>query len=400
MNSRERIRNAVNHKTTDKLPVDFGAMRSTGIQAIAYNKLLKHLGRTDEKAIVYDIFQQLADPAPALIDLMGGDVRQVHRLKPAFGIDIKAWKDGILPDGSACTVPAGFTPVKNEKGGFEVISGGIPIASMPEGGLYFDQTIHPYAGASSIADIDRIPAGTVDKEEIPFVKAEAEALYTSSDKALLFAFGGNILEAGQLDFGYEQLYMNLALEPELMHHYFGRLVESYLENLNALIPVLEPYIDIVQFGDDLGTQVALQISADMYREMIKPYHKMLFRHVRDRWPKLKVFFHSCGAIADLIPDLIDAGIQILNPVQISAKGMEPAFLKKEFGADLTYWGGGVNMQETVVTGSIEDIKAEARRNIEIFSKDGGYVFTQVHNIQANVPPEKVLAIYEAAREYR
>jgi uroporphyrinogen decarboxylase len=159
-------------------------------------------------------------------------------------------------------------------------------------------------------------------------------------------------------------------------------------------------IDIVQFGDDLGTQVALQISTEMYREMIKPYHRRIFHHVRDKWPQLKVFFHSCGAIADLIPDLIDAGVEVLNPVQISAKGMDAVMLKREFGKDISFWGGGADMQQTVVNGTLEDIKDEVRRFIDIFSRDGGYVFTQVHNIQANVPPEKIMAIYETAAEYR
>ncbi len=400
MNSRERIRTSLNHRTPDKLPVDFGGMRSTGIQAIAYNRLLSHLGITGEKAVMYDVFQQLADPSPKVVDLLHGDVLQVHRLCPAFGIDILEWKDGILPDGSSCLVPAGFTPRKNAKGGFDVISGGEVIASMPEGSLYFDQVVHPHSDAATSADIDRVKLEQVTRQEIDFVSSLAAERRAQSDKALLFAFGGNVLEAGQLDFGYENFYMNLALEKELMHYYFGRLAEYHIASLDALIPPMAEDIDIVQFGDDLGTQVALQISTEMYREMIKPYHKKIFGHVRDRWPQLKVFFHSCGAIADLIPDLTDAGVEVLNPVQISAKGMDAAMLKREYGKDISFWGGGADMQQTVVNGTLKEIKDEVRRFIDIFSRDGGYVFTQVHNIQANVPPEKIMAIYETAAEYR
>ncbi len=400
MNPRERIRTALAHHQPDRLPIDFGGMRSTGIQAVAYNKLLTHLGLKGESTRLYDIFQQLAEPSETMVDRFNGDVLQVHRLCPAFGVDILEWKDGRLPDGSACLVPKGFNPVRNAKGGLDVVHAGQVIATMPEGGLYFDQVIHPYADAVTPADVETIIIEPLDDREAGFLASQAARKRAASDKALLFAFGGNILEAAQLDFGYETFYMNLALEPQLMHYYFGRLAEYYIQALDTLIPAMADDIDLIQFGDDLGTQEATQISVDMYREMIKPYHTRIFHHARRRWPRLKVFFHSCGAIADLIPDLVDAGVEVLNPVQISAKGMDPARLKREFGKDLSFWGGGVNMQQTVVTGSIQDIKDEARRNIEIFSKDGGYVFTQVHNIQANVPPEKVLAIYEAAAEFR
>jgi uroporphyrinogen decarboxylase len=400
MNERERIRAALDHKSPDKLPVDFGGMRSTGIQAIAYNKLLSHLGISDEKAVVYDIFQQLAEPSIKMVDRFNGDVLQVHRLCPAFGIDILSWKEGTLPDGSSCRVPENFSPVTNAKGGLDIIADGRVIATMPEGSPYFDQVIHPYSEATSFRDIDVIPLAPVTKEETDFVTALAGQKRTESSKALLFAFGGNILEAGQLDFGYENFYMNIALEKKLMHYYFNRLSDYYIESLDALLPSIADDIDLVQFGDDLGTQESLQISLEMYREMIKPYHSRIFGHVRSKWPQLKVFFHCCGAIFDLIPDLIDAGVEVLNPVQISAKGMDAAMLKKEFGRDISFWGGGADMQQTVVNGTIDQIKDEVRRYIDIFSRDGGYVFTQVHNIQANVPPEKILAIYDTAAEYR
>lgn len=401
MDSRERIRSALSHQEPDKLPIDFGGMRSTGIQAVAYNKLLAYLGLDNEETRLYDVFQQLAEPSERVVDLMHGDVLQVHRLCPAFGIDILSWKEGILPDGSPCMVPSGFSPVKNEKGGLDILSAeGERIATMPEGSLYFDQVIHPCAGAGSVADINSVPLPGVTEEEISFVQKQAKTIREKSDKALLFAFGGNILEAGQLDFGYEEFYMNLALEKKLMHYYFDRLAEYYIASLDALIPPMAEDIDLIQVGDDLGTQVALQISVEMYREMIKPYHQKIYRYARDKWPDLKIFLHSCGAIAELIPDLIDAGVEVLNPVQISAKGMDPAFLKREYGRDITFWGGGADMQQTVVNGTIKDIKDEVRRLIDTFTGGGGFVFTQVHNIQANVSPERIMAIYETAAEYR
>lgn len=400
MTAQELIKTALQHREPEKLPIDFGAMRSTGIQAVAYNRLLSHLGMNDEDNRVYDVFQQLAEPSEKVVDRMNGDVMQVHRLCPAFGIDILSWKDGVLPDGSACLYPEGYNPVKNKKNGEDILIGGNVVATRPEGGLYFDTVTHPYIDVSSNSEIDKIPVPEISGHELTFLRGQAQSKRNSTDKALLFAFGGNILEAGQMDFGYEAFYLNLALNPELMHYYFSRLTENYICHLDAIMPEIAGNIDLIQFGDDLGTQLAPQISVPMYRDMIKPYHKKLFRYVRDKWPQVSVFLHSCGAIFDLIPDLIDCGVEVLNPVQVSAAGMDPVSLKKEFGRDLTFWGGGADMQQTVNRGSIQDIKDEVRRFIGIFSRDGGYVFTQVHNIQADVPPEKIMAIYETAAEYR
>ena len=379
MTSLKRIRKALEHREPDKLPIDFGGMRSTGIQAIAYNRLLKHLGINDEKAKVYDVFQQLAEPSPEVVEKLNGDVYQVHRLRPAFGIDILGWREGTLPDGSDCLFPDGYVPVPKAGGGEDILVDGTIIASRPEGGLYFDQMIHPYADVQTRDDVNRVPLAPVEDAEIRFVSGNARALRADTDKALLFAFGGNILEAGQLDFGYETFYMNLALQTDLMNYYFGRLADSYISALDALMPSLAPSIDLIQFGDDLGTQVAPQISPEMYRTMIKLWHRKLFTHVRDRWPEVK---------------------NILQHFMDDKGGWDPVTLKNEFGKDLVFWGGGADMQQTVAKGSIPEIRDEVRRLIDIFSRDGGYVFTQVHNIQADVSPDKVMAIYETAAEYR
>lgn len=400
MNSRERIRAAVNHKEPDMLPIDFGAMRSTGINAIAYNHLTDYLGYKDKKAKVYDIFQQLADPDMEIVDLLGGDAVQAHRLYPAFGINIKSWKGSKLQDGSDCLVPADFSPIVNERGDYDIVQGGIVIARMPKDGFYFDQVYRPYGEAETTKDIDKVRIDSMTEEEIIFLRKETKNLHNNTGKAVLMAYGGNIFEAGQINFGYEKFYIDMALNKKLMHHYFEKITENYLDELKRLMPVVGDYIDLIQVGDDLGTQIAPQISIVMYREMIKPYHKRIYRYIRDNFPTIKVFLHSCGAIYEYLPDLIDAGVEVINPVQISAKGMDPQKLKNEFGKDLTFWGGGANMQETVVRGTIQDIKDEVRRLIDIFSPGGGYVFNQIHNIQANIEPEKILAIYEAAKEYR
>lgn len=400
MNSRERIIETLYHREPDVLAIDFGGMRSTGISAIAYNKLKSYLGIKGGHTKLYDIFQQLAEPEMELLNILGGDVVQLHRYAPAFGVTIESWKSSKLQDGSDCLVPEAYNPRINEKGDAEIWDHNTIIAKMPQGGFYFDQVYHPYENVETFEDIDRIPIQRITDEELKYLELEAKRLYETTDKAILGAFGGNILEAGQLLWGYEKFYTDLALNPDLVHYWLDKLTAAYLNDLEKYLKAVGKYINVIQMGDDLGTQEAPQISGSMYREMIKPYHKRQYEYIRNNYPGVKVFLHSCGAIYDLIPDLIDAGVEVLNPVQISAKGMDPAKLKKEFGKDIVFWGGGANMQHTVNTGTIDQIKAEVKELIEIFSPGGGYVFNQVHNIQANILPEKVMAIYETALSYR
>lgn len=401
MTSRERILTALRHEEPELLPIDFGGMRSTGINALAYQKLKKYLGiNIDQPLKLYDVFQQLAEPELEIVKRLGGDVVQAHRYCPAFGLKIDAWKPGKLQDGSDCLVPINYNPVKNERGELEIRDGKTVIAKMPVNGLYFDQVYHPYENVETFADIDRIPITEVTDEELQFLGKEVKILYENTDKAILFAFGGNIFEAGQINWGYEKFFIDLSLNPDLVHYYFQKITDAYMRDLEKIMPVIGKYIHLIQFGDDLGTQEALQISPKMYREMIQPYHARQYQYIRNNYPNVKVFLHSCGAIYDLLPDLIDAGIEVLNPVQISAKGMDPVKLKKEYGKRITFWGGGANMQYTVPGGTIEHIKKEVKELISIFAPGGGYVFNQVHNIQANISPEKILAIYDTALESR
>ena len=403
MNSRERILATINHEQPDKLAIDFGGMRSTGISAIAYNKLKAHLGLPQETTKLYDIFQQLAEPEMELIDRFGGDVVQIHRLYPAFGISIDAWKPWILQDGSPCLAPAGYNPIRNAHGDLDIIDPetGVIISRMPQGGLYFDLVTRYLSDVDyETSELDRLmQPQPMSEKELQFIEQQClQARKTG--KATLFAFGGNIFEAGQSDFGYERFYCDLAAEPEFLHAYFAKLTESYMGQLKVLLERVGQYIDIIQFGDDLGTQTASQISPKMYCEMIQPYHATMYQYVRKNYPHVKVFLHSCGAIFNLIPHLIEAGIEILNPVQITATGMDPKSLKREFGKQITFWGGGARMQTTAETGSPQDLYREARELIDIFSPGGGYVFNQIHNILASVPPEKVLAIYQAGLDAR
>ena len=259
---------------------------------------------------------------------------------------------------------------------------------------------HRFANVESVQDIDHLKGEVISDEELTYLAEQARRMYEETDYAILGAFGGNIFEAGQMEFGYETYFAHLAAEPDIIHRYNRIITDAYMLSLEKYLEAVGRYIDVIQFGDDLGTQLSLQISPDMYREMIKPYQMEQYQFVRKNYPNVKVFLHSCGAISGLIPDLIDAGVEVLNPVQLSAKGMDAARLKAEYGNALTFWGGGINTQTTLTTGTIREIEDEVRENMRIFSPGGGFVFTQIHNIQANIPPEKIMAVYNTAADCR
>lgn len=404
MTSRERIQAVLNHREPDILPIDFGSHRSAGMGAQAYNNLKKYLGYSTETTKLYDLMQQLAVPERFLIDKFGGDLMQVLQLKPAFGVKIDRWKCGYLPCGDLSLVPYDFNPVINANGDYEIHNvEGKCIAKRPKEGIYYDNTNYFLNSVDSIEELKKkMILPVVTDEELDFMEVQAKELYYNTDKALVVHVGCAVFEEGQQEFGFEDFYYNLAAEKEMIHYWAETLTDAYCVMLDRILDRIGKYIDIALFGgDDLGTQQSTQLSVDMYREMIKPYHKKIYQFVHKKNPSVKVGLHCCGAIRTLMPELIDAGVQVLNPIQISAKNMDPKELKEEFGKDLVFWGGGADMQGFV--NAVSDPKAiydHVRRLIEIFAPGGNFIFAPVHNILDNVAPEKVLAIFQAALDYR
>lgn len=405
MTSRERIRAALNHEKPDVLPIDFAGHRSSGISAIAYNRLKMHLGYARETTKLYDVMQQLAIPEDFILDRLGGDVVQVRRLVSAFQVKGDRYKVSELPDKSPCMVPYDLNPVVNGKGDFEIHDNetGELLAVRPKDGTLYDSVRYYLEDVETLEELqEQLVLPVVTEEELAFIEVQARELYYNTDKALIMHAGCSVFEQGQQDFGYENWACHLLLEKEMVHEWAEKMTDAYVVNLQKMLDRVGKYLDVLIFGgDDLGNQIQPQLSPELYREMIKPYHKKIFRFVRDHYPGVKVALHSCGAIYDLIQDLIEAGVQVLNPVQISAKGMDPVKLKREFGKDLVFWGGGADMQQFVAgTSNIEDIYRHSSELIEIFNQDGGFVFNQCHNILDEVSPEKILAIYQAALDCR
>jgi uroporphyrinogen decarboxylase len=231
-----------------------------------------------------------------------------------------------------------------------------------------------------------------------WLKKECAAARQSTDRAIMIAFGGNLLEGLNFLYSIEGSLLLLAGDRQEAARVLDLLVESYLENLEKLLDAVGDNADIIQMGDDLGSQQATLISPAMYREIFKPRHRRLFRFIKDR-SRLKIFMHSCGSIRGVLGDLIDCGIDIINPVQTNTQGMEPAELKREFGRHVTFWGGGCETQTVLHSGSPEDVERMVRERLEVFAPGGGYVFNQIHNIMANIPPANAIAMFDAAYRY-
>jgi uroporphyrinogen decarboxylase len=392
---------ALNHEEPDRVPIDLGGMRSTGISAVAYNKLKKHLGITTGETRIYDTWQQLADPEPEILELFHTDVLQLYRFTSNWGLKLYSFKPGTCADGSPAMVPENLNPVVSPDGSKEIRGPeGELLAKMPANGYYYENMYHPLTDVASIEELDdlfKFPA--LSDEEADKLEERAKYLYEKTDKAILGEFIGTFYEQGQADFGYENYYYNIAAEKELIHHYNERLLEVYLANLKKYLSKVGKYINVIHFGDDLGTQVSLQISVNMYREMIKPYARELYQYVHTHYPHIKCFMHSCGAIYQLIPEFIDIGVDVLNPVQITAKGMDPMALKKNFGDKISFWGGGIETTTIATNGTPDEVEENVRHLMSVFKPYGGFIWNTVHNIQQNVPCENIVRMFEAAYKY-
>jgi uroporphyrinogen decarboxylase len=413
--SRERVLAAIDHREPDRVPVDLSAMRSTGITAAAYGKLKTHLGLAGGHIDVYDVVQQLAQPEQAVLDFWDVDVVDLGRV---FLTEDADWKPFVLPDGQPARIPAFIRFESDGDGGWRALAAdGTPIGAMPRGAFYLSQTRFPLRDwdGTDLSVLDRLPAAMdhvtwaalscapyhapLSPGHLAEITRRAKRLFETTDYAVMVAFGGNLLEWGQYLCSMEQFLVDLLDNPRKALALLDKLVEMHLANLDKILPAVDGYVQIIQMGDDLGTQNALEISPRLYREVFKPRQKIIFDKIRKE-SGLRLFLHSCGAIADILPDLIEIGVEIVNPVQTSARGMDPARLCREFGKDLTFWGGGCDTQRVLPLGSPGEIHSHVRERIDTFAPGGGFVFTQVHNIMPHVPPENIVAMVEAVRKYR
>ncbi len=411
MTGRERILTALNHKEPDKLPMDCGAMRSTGISGMSYNGLKKYLGVTGGSTKMYDVMQQLCIPEEWYLERFSIDAIDLARV---FADNPDDWQDWKLPDGSPALLPTWMNIVKEDDEWVCRDNDGEMLSHMPDGVTYFSQKYWPLAGKEKedFSDLDLYMRKNAwafmsdplwknaDRPDFfTLLGQKAKELSRVTDRAVMMGFGGNLFENGQFLYRTDEFLVNLLIQPDNMDKMLDKLLEMHLETLEKVLDAVGNSIDIIMFGDDLGTQSAPMIDPDLYKRVFYPRHKKMFQMVKNR-TDVKVFLHSCGSIKPFLPDLIDAGLDIINPVQTTAANMDPLELKREFGKDLAFWGGGVDTQHLLPNGTPEEIRADVRKNVEIFMKDGGFVFNQIHNIIMGVPPENIIAMYEEANSIR
>ena len=397
MTSRERVLKSIRHEEADRLPIDLGGMASTGIMAIAYARLKEYLGIQHGETRIFDMGQQLAEVEPEILSRFGVDVIS---LANSLGEAPEFWKPWKLPNGVDCKIPAGVDLRPDEEnGGWLIWENGMPMHRMSPSSLYFSEAIHPLAGLTTPEELQYVPRPVISEEELKFLEMRAKALYENTDFAIMANFGGNILETGNSLRGFSRFMMDLGKGGAFTEDLIGGIVETQLKNLSLFLQAVGNYVQIVQFGDDLGMQDRLIMSRSMYQKHIFPGHQKLFQYVHHN-SECFVFLHSCGSIAPLIPDLIAAGVDILNPVQTSAKNMDPKKLKEEFGKQITFWGGGCDTQHVLPFATPTEVAQHVREQIKIFAPGGGYVFNQIHNIQADIPPENIVAMFNTAREFK
>ena len=414
MTSRERVLLAFEHKEADRVPLDFSGHRSSGIAAIVYGKLREALALPPRRARVYDSIQQLAivdEDVRARFDV---DTLEMGR---GFALADKDWSDWRLPDGTPCQLPSWVRVQRRQNEWVLLSKNGMQLGRMPDGALYFEQTHYPFLETDDLTGLRKAleesmwlsssaaaPPGPVGAARL---KEGAARLRRSTDKLIVGLFGGSIFETGQLLYRNDNFYMLLAAEPARAEAFLDALVQVHLENLRGFLEAVGESIDVIVFGDDLGTQQGPQISPEMYRTLFKPRHRLLWETAKklapagrggeSGRPPLRVMLHSCGGIRDLLPHMIDAGLEAVNPVQISCRGMDAAGLKRDFGADMVFWGGGCDTQGVLLSGTPEEVRTHVRRQVEVMARGGGFVFQQVHNILANVPPANVIAMFDTVR---
>jgi len=420
MTPRERVLKALSHEEPDKLPLDLGATLVTGIHVSSLHKLKVALGliRPEDPVKVIDPFQMLGEVDDDLRKVLGIDTVPLMSRENFFGFRNENWKPWKFFDGTPLLVPEKFNTVPDAEGNIYQYPRGdtscAPCAKMPKGGFYHDALIRQKPiDEKNLRVEDQIEEYTLlTDEDLRYYEEEARRLYEETDYAIVFS-GVPGTNLGDIAFvpglalkdpkgirDVEEWYVSLVTRQPFLQEVFARMTEIGLKNLEMLHQAVGERIQVIVIsGTDFGAQHGPFIAPELYRKLFKPFHEKVnaWVHEHTTW---KTFIHTCGSVYELLPDLREAGFDILNPVQISAASMDPETLKREFGDHFTFWGGGVNTQRTLPFGTPEEVREEVRKLIEIFRKGGGFVFATVHNIQANIPVENLLALFETVNEYR
>jgi uroporphyrinogen decarboxylase len=411
MTSRERILSAIAHKEPDRVPVDLGATPSSGITALAYNNLKRYLGIAGGHTRVYDVVQQVAQPEEIILDRFGIDAVDIGR---TFNANDNDWYDYTLPDGSTAQYPVWFRPVKEKDGSWSAFSkDGTYIARMPAGGTFFDETCFPYIDGYP-SDYKDLPdamgkvlwAALVHSpwdhiNDVNFwetLRKRALILRKESNRALMVVAGCNLFEWGTFLRRIDNFLMDLVTDQNNVERMLDALMEQHLSLLEKICKAVGDIADTIRFGDDLGMDTGPFMAPNVYRRFFKPRQAILCDYVK-KHSQMHTFLHSDGSLYRFIPDLIEVGFDILNPVQTNTADMEPERLKKEFGKDITFWGAGCDTRTIINRATPAEVRSHVLERLEILSPGGGFVFNTIHNILPEVPPENITAMFEAIEEF-
>jgi uroporphyrinogen decarboxylase len=379
MTPRERILAALRHEESDRIPIDLGSSIVTSCTASAYVPLRAYLGLPEEKVVVYDEVQQLPYIGEDLLVRFGVDTRMVQ-LPPTHvqGVD-------IVDDGAYWSMLDRW---------------GARMRMPKEKPLYYDWVDFPIKEASLQALHDYPWPEPDPIELVAELRRRAEQLRATTDYALVGSgvIGGGIFEQSCRVMGMEPFMMAMLAAPQFTERLTDRITDIYIESVDRYLGQVGDLIDVFTFWDDVATQQGWMISPASYIEVIKPRQKRLFEAIKAR-TGAAIFYHGCGAVFELIPHLIEIGVDIINPVQVSAEGMDSRRLKQAYGRDIVFWGGGVDTQRILPFGTPAEVRDEVKRRIDDFAPGGGFVFSTVHNIQAYVPPENIEAAFDTALSY-
>lgn len=387
MTPRQRVRKALNHEVPDRVPIDLGGFQ-TGIHKNAYIALLDYLGIDDEITIM-DPVQQLARPCEEVLQRFGVDIRYVfaHGPESFKGSIEKNVRDGRL-----------WHDLRDEFGVVWSMSIDPAQDGPDDRQLYMDISHHPLAEATieDLADYP-FPKGN-DPTRFTGVREQARRRRDQTPYAISTGIGGVVYEICWYMRGLERWFVDMIENPAFCEALLDKTLAFWMDYYDSFLAEVGDLVDVVMIGDDIGGQAGPLFNPAFYRKVVKPRQKKLVRHIKSL-TSTKVWYHTCGSVAEYIPDLLDNGIDILNPVQISAEHMDPQELKNRYGDRLVFWGGGIDTQHVLPFATPEEIRQHVRKNLEIFKPGGGYVFNNVHNIQAGVPAENIVALFDAAREF-
>jgi hypothetical protein len=410
MDSRERVQRAINHQEPDRVPVDLGGTRVTSIHSEAYARVRAALGVNSTPVRIPDLFQMLGQVEMPVLDALHIDTVPVSLLRGSFSFGMRGdrWKPyrfWWMPADEPALVPAEFAPDVGRDGSLTLVDATAPAgqdrAEMPPEGWYFDHlNTTAMSDELQLEDVATLCAGLdrLRDDELDFVRDQAEALHTSTDKALVGELMSGSLSA-PAGMTFADWMVALVTEKPYMHEFYQARVEVMIENLEMYRDAVGDRIELVLLsGADYGTQRGEMFSPALFEELFVPYYRQIndWVHANTDW---KTFYHSCGSVRDLIELFIESGADVLNPVQTSAANMDPAELQRNFGGRIVFWGGGIDTQRVLPFGSVDEVRDQVRERIQVFGPGGGFVFNTIHNIQAKVPTENILAMYDAVREF-